>query len=288
MREDALDAARGGLGKFGIAGVGHLGREIEEGLLAVAEMRGDDELAGFSEAEAAAQVLEAALHGERGRGEHDGGDLVEDQLAEERGDIDGRGLEKSGAGLGARTGLASAGRPATAWAASWTDVVTGPARRSSQKTMLEALDSSRNSSSERRRAMRFLEAGRFVDFSEALHLGLKQLEGGADGEIEFAGGFEELFAIGEGMAAVGGERQRGEEHAGALAELLGEGGHGCGALLAAQEHVDVAGQLFKANVRDREAEVIGGDFFELVGLVEDHGGGFGQDAGVGRARRPRA
>ena len=82
--------------KFGVAGVGHLGRQIEEGLLAVTKMRGDDELAGFSEAEAAAQMLEAALHGERGRGEHDGGDLVEDQLADERGDVDGRGLEESG------------------------------------------------------------------------------------------------------------------------------------------------------------------------------------------------
>ena len=85
------------------------------------------------------------------------------------------------------------------------------------------------------------------------------------------------------MAAVGGERQRGEEHAGALAELLGEGGDGRGALLAAQERVDVAGQLFKANVRDGEAEVTRGDLFELVGLVEDDGGGFGQDAGIGRA-----
>src|SRR5208283_2630776 len=52
--ENALDQARGGLDKFGVAGVGHIGREIEEGLLVVAEVRRDDELAGFSEAEAAA------------------------------------------------------------------------------------------------------------------------------------------------------------------------------------------------------------------------------------------
>ena len=75
------------------------------------------------------------------------------------------------------------------------------------------------------------EAGRFVDVREALHLRLKQLEGGADGEIEVAGGFEELFAVVEGLAAVGGHGQAGEEHAGALAELLGEGGQVVGALL---------------------------------------------------------
>ncbi len=119
-------------------------------------MRGDDELAGFSEAEAAAQVLEAALHGERGRGEHDGGDLVEDELAEERGDVDGRGLEVSGAGLAsARTGPV-AFRRTVRWCGG---AMTPEARRSSQKTMLETLDSSRNSSSERRRAMRFSRPG---------------------------------------------------------------------------------------------------------------------------------
>ena len=50
--EDAPNAVGGGLGKFGIAGVGHVGRQIEQGLLAVAEVRGHDEFAGFSEAEA--------------------------------------------------------------------------------------------------------------------------------------------------------------------------------------------------------------------------------------------
>ena len=34
---------------------------------------------------------------------------------------------------------------------------------------------------------------------------------------------------------------------------------------------------------DRQAEVAGGDFFELVRLVEDDGRGLGQNAGVGRA-----
>ena len=94
----------GGLGEFGVAGVGHLGRQIEQGLLAVAEVRGDDELARFSKAEAAAQVLEAALHGERGRGEDDGGDLFEDELAQELGDVDGRGLEEGGTAGGVPRG----------------------------------------------------------------------------------------------------------------------------------------------------------------------------------------
>ena len=39
----------------------------------------------------------------------------------------------------------------------------------------------------------------------------------------------------------------------------------------------------KRMLLDRKAEVIRGDLFQLVGLVEDHGGGLGQNAGVGRA-----
>ena len=95
--EHALDATRGGLGKFGIARVGHLGRQIEQGLFAVLEMRRHDELARFTEAEALADVLEAALHGERGGGEYDGGNLLEDQFVEQLGDVDGRGLQECGA-----------------------------------------------------------------------------------------------------------------------------------------------------------------------------------------------
>ena len=81
-------------GKFGIARVGHVGRQIEQRLFAVAKMRGHDQLARFGQAEALADVLEAALHGERGGGEHDGGDGFEDQLAQQLRDIDGRGLQE--------------------------------------------------------------------------------------------------------------------------------------------------------------------------------------------------
>ena len=37
----------------------------------------------------------------------------------------------------------------------------------------------------------------------------------------------------------------------------------------------------KRAVREADAEVVGGDVFELVGLVEDDGAGVGEDAGVG-------
>ncbi len=60
-------------------------------------------------------------------------------------------------------------------------------------------------------------------------------------------------------------------------------GRSVGAFLAAQQRVGVAGQLFKAHVADREAEVARRHLFQLVRLVEDHGGGLGQNAGIGRA-----
>ena len=69
-----------------------------------------------------ADVLEAALHGERGRGEDDGGNLVEDELVEELGDVDGRGLEEGGAAIAgempvaAMPGLKSRSVPLPTWA----------------------------------------------------------------------------------------------------------------------------------------------------------------------------
>ena len=47
--------------------------------------------------------------------------------------------------------------------------------------------------------------------------------------------------------------------------------------------LDVAGELVDALGGEADAEVVGGDLFELVGFVEDDGGGFGEDAGVGCA-----
>ena len=46
-------------------------------------------------------MLKAALHGERGGGEDDGGDGFEDELAEELGDVDGRGLDLGSGRAGA-------------------------------------------------------------------------------------------------------------------------------------------------------------------------------------------
>jgi len=95
--EDTLNAASSGLGELRITRIGHLRREIEEGLLAVTKVRGDDEFARFSESEAAAQMFESALHGERGRSEDDGGDLLEDELVKKLGDVDRSGLKESSA-----------------------------------------------------------------------------------------------------------------------------------------------------------------------------------------------
>ena len=47
------------VGEVGVARVGHVGREIEEGLVGVVEVGGDDELAGGVEAEAFGDVVEA-------------------------------------------------------------------------------------------------------------------------------------------------------------------------------------------------------------------------------------
>ncbi len=108
--ENALDAAGGGLGEFGIAGVGHVGRQIEEGLLAVAKVRRDDELAGFSEAEAAAKVLEAALTVSVAEVRTTVGIWSKTSSLQELGNVDGRGLDVGGTGLEAWAGLTSAAR----------------------------------------------------------------------------------------------------------------------------------------------------------------------------------
>ena len=107
--QDALNGSGGSDDEFRIARIGHGGWEIEESLLAIAEVGRDDELAGFVEAESAADVLEAALNSESGRGEDDGGDLFEDEGAEKLGDIDRSCLEKCCPGTAA--GTTAWGRP---------------------------------------------------------------------------------------------------------------------------------------------------------------------------------
>ena len=56
-----------------------------------------------------------------------------------------------------------------------------------------------------------------------------------------------------------------------------------GTIFRAQQGFGIAGQLFKADVAYRKSEVIRGNLFEFVGLIEDDGGSLGQDAGIGCA-----
>ena len=93
--KNAADAVGGSLGKFRIARIGHVGRQVEQRLFAVAEVRRHDQFAGFGQAEPLAQMFEAALHGEGGGGEHDGGDGFEDEFVEQFGYVDGSGLKES-------------------------------------------------------------------------------------------------------------------------------------------------------------------------------------------------
>ncbi|MEI9968809.1 MAG: hypothetical protein WDM87_09350 [Terracidiphilus sp.] len=126
------------------------------------------------------------------------------------------------------------------------------------------------------------EAGSFVEIGEAFEIGFDEPERGANGQVEVAGGFEKFFAVGKGMAAVGGHRERGEKHARTLAELLGESGDlRCGGF-AAEQDFGVAGQIFEAKVGERAAEILRGDFLKLVSLVEDDRGGFRQNTGIWR------
>ncbi len=85
-----------------------------------------------------------------------------------------------------------------------------------------------------------------------------------------------------GAAWLGGED--GEEEAGAVFEGGAGAFDGAAAgLFGLEEHLGVAGELVDALGGEADAEVVGGDLFELVGLVEDDDGGFGEDAGVGCA-----
>ena len=83
------------------------------------------------------------------------------------------------------------------------------------------------------------------------------------------------------MASVGGHGEGGEEEARSLAKLLGDCRDLRCAGVAAKEDVSIAGEIFKAEIGERAAEVLRGDLFKLVSLVEDDGGGFGENTGIG-------
>ena len=130
------------------------------------------------------------------------------------------------------------------------------------------------------------EAGGFVDFAESLEFAFESLEGVDGAEIGIAACFQEVGAVDEFEAAevAGADRERGEEELRTLTDGLGGALDGRGGDAFASEHgFGVAGQLVKAGVGEGNAKVLAGDVFELVGFVEDDGGGFGQDAGVGRS-----
>ena len=82
---------------------------------------------------------------------------------------------------------------------------------------------------------------------------------------------------------VGIRGQRGEEHARTVLQsgacALDRGG---GGLFRLEHDLDVANELIDSLRAQADAEVVRGDLFELVRLVEDHSCGFGQNACVGR------
>ena len=134
------------------------------------------------------------------------------------------------------------------------------------------------------------EAFGFVHLFYFFELGFEALDGGERAEIDVAVGLEEGLALGELHAALldtlgfAFDGERGEEHAGAILDGGAKAFDGTGGgFFGAQDGFDVAGELVETGVRKADTEVVGGYVFELVGLVEDDGGGLGQDAGVGCA-----
>ena len=95
--EDADDFPRGGGREFRRARIGHLARQVQNRLARVVELRrqlqeprGADAL----QPQAAADVVERSLHRQRGRGQHRGLHAVEQQFADDGGDVDRRGAKK--------------------------------------------------------------------------------------------------------------------------------------------------------------------------------------------------
>ena len=77
---------------------------------------------------------------------------------------------------------------------------------------------------------------------------------------------------------------RGEEHAGAVARVCAASMAEVRARLRAEHGFHVASELVEALGAEADAEVVAGDLFQLVRLVEDDGAGGGKDAGIGGRR----
>ena len=175
--------------EVGLARVGHVGRQIEEGLFFVVEVRGDDELAGGGEAEALADVVEACLggYGEGGGGEDDGGVVVEEGGGEEFGDVDGGGLEvgvEGGVGCAAGEVADSAGGAAL-------DPEDGVGVGGFEEEVEVGADV----------GGALAQAGGLFDVFDALELAFEAGEGVEDAGVGVAALFEEFFAVVEGHAA---------------------------------------------------------------------------------------
>jgi hypothetical protein len=135
----------------------------------------------------------------------------------------------------------------------------------------------------------FAQAGDLVDVLEAVEFAFEAGEGVEGCGVGVAALFEEVGAGVEGHAAEAGRGAGGIVVRGARRRRCGRVRGGwrrrsrwrCGGVFGAEHGLGVAGEFVEALGGEADAEVVAGDLFELVGLVEDDGGGFGEDAGVG-------
>ena len=101
-------------GELRRARIGQIGRDVENRLAFVIEVRGDDQFARVIEPEPLPYVFEAAADGQRGRGEHRSFQLRPQALAQNLADFDRSGLQKNiGAALPA--GLKPLSQTRTLW-----------------------------------------------------------------------------------------------------------------------------------------------------------------------------
>ena len=264
-----LAHAFGGLGQeAGVARVWHVGRQVEQGLLPVVEVRGDGELAGVVQAKAFADVVEAALHGEGGGGEDDGAKVGEEIGLEDFGDVNGCGLQEGLVGGGRRAGACQIFQAASGAALDPEDGVDVLGFHEEPGAGAEVDGAA-------------AEAGGFFHVLEAFKLVLQAVERDGEAGVVLAVLFEEAGAVVEDMAAELKAllRQRGEEHAGALAQdVCCCFDAGRTDFFGAEEEFGVAGEFVGTLLRDGDAEVVAGHPFQLVGLVKDDGGGLWQHA----------
>ena len=89
--ENLDDLASGGLHERGRARLRHLARQVQDGLTFVVELGGQPDLGRTPDAQPASDIVERAVNGQRRRREHGRVHAVEQKLANDVRDIDGRG-----------------------------------------------------------------------------------------------------------------------------------------------------------------------------------------------------